>query len=100
RQPRPSTPSPTRRSSDLAALQKQKYDAVKITRSAEDFYVSLGFPKLPESFWERSMLTKPPGRDVQCHASAWHMDANEDVRIKQRSEEHTSELQSRENLVC
>jgi peptidyl-dipeptidase A len=64
------------------ALKKQKYDAVKITRSAESFYVSLGFQKLPDTFWERSLLTKPRDRDVQCHASAWQMDTNGDVRIK------------------
>jgi peptidyl-dipeptidase A len=66
-----------------AALQKQKYDPVRITQSAENFYVSLGFPKLPQTFWERSLLAKPRDRDVQCHASAWHMDGKEDVRIKQ-----------------
>ncbi|HXS92128.1 MAG TPA: M2 family metallopeptidase [Steroidobacteraceae bacterium] len=66
-----------------SALKKQKYDAVRITQSAEAFYVSLGFPKLPQTFWERSLLTKPRDRDVQCHASAWHMDGKEDVRIKQ-----------------
>lgn len=66
-----------------AALEKQKYDPVKITQSAENFYVSLGFPKLPRLFWERSLLAKPRDRDVQCHASAWHMDGKEDVRIKQ-----------------
>ncbi len=66
-----------------AALVKQKYDAVRIARSAESFYVSLGFPKLPDSFWQRSLLKKPADRDVQCHASAWHMDSREDVRIKQ-----------------
>jgi peptidyl-dipeptidase A len=65
------------------ALVKQKYDPVKITRSAENFYVSLGFPKLPQTFWERSLLKQPADRDVQCHASAWHMDGAEDVRIKQ-----------------
>jgi peptidyl-dipeptidase A len=75
-----------------AALKKQKYDAVKITQSAESFYVSLGFPKLPETFWQRSMLTKPKERDVQCHASAWHMDAREDVRIKQCIEPTQDEL--------
>jgi peptidyl-dipeptidase A len=64
------------------ALEKQKYDAVRITQSAEAFYVSLGFPKLPQTFWERSLLTQPRDRDVQCHASAWHMDSKEDVRIK------------------
>lgn len=66
-----------------AALVKQNYDAVKMTRSAESFYQSIAFPALPETFWERSMLTKPRDRDVQCHASAWHMDGDEDVRIKQ-----------------
>jgi peptidyl-dipeptidase A len=65
------------------ALQKQGYDAQRITRSAEHFYVSLGFPELPPTFWERSLLTKPRDRDVQCHASAWHMDGKQDVRIKQ-----------------
>lgn len=66
-----------------SALKKQKYDAVRIVQSAENFYVSLGFAKLPQTFWERSLLTKPRDRDVQCHASAWHMDSKEDVRIKQ-----------------
>lgn len=66
-----------------SALAKQKYDPVRITHSAENFYVSLGFPKLPQTFWERSLLAKPRDRDVQCHASAWHMDSKDDVRIKQ-----------------
>src|SRR5262245_3188767 len=65
------------------ALVKQSYDAVKMTRSAESFYKSIAFPTLPQTFWERSMLTQPRDRDVQCHASAWHMDGKEDVRIKQ-----------------
>jgi peptidyl-dipeptidase A len=76
------------------ALQKQNYDAVRITKSAENFYVSLGFPKLPESFWQRSMLTKPRDRDVQCHASAWHMDGKNDVRIKQCIEPTQTELET------
>jgi peptidyl-dipeptidase A len=65
------------------ALVKQGYDAVKMTKSAEDFYKSIAFPALPQTFWERSMLTQPRDRDVQCHASAWHMDGKDDVRIKQ-----------------
>lgn len=64
------------------ALEKQQYDPIRITQSAESFYVSLGFAKLPQTFWERSLLSKPRDRDVQCHANAWHMDAKEDVRIK------------------
>jgi peptidyl-dipeptidase A len=65
-----------------SALVAQGYDAVRMTRSAETFYQSIAFPALPQTFWERSMLTQPRDRDVQCHASAWHMDGKDDVRIK------------------
>ena len=64
-------------------LVRKKYDAVKMTQQAESFYTSLGMPKLPDTFWERSMLTRPRDREVVCHASAWQMDGGEDVRIKQ-----------------
>jgi peptidyl-dipeptidase A len=66
-----------------SALEKQKYDAVRMTKSAESFYTSLGFPELPASFWERSMLTRPEGREVVCHASAHDIDGKGDLRIKQ-----------------
>jgi peptidyl-dipeptidase A len=56
--------------------------SVKMAKIAEDFYVSLGFPKLPETFWTKSMLTRPRDRDVVCHASAWEMNLQGDVRIK------------------
>ena len=65
-----------------SALKAQGYDAVRMMKSAEDFYTSIGFPALPATFWERSMLTKPRDREVVCHASAWHMDGKDDVRIK------------------
>jgi peptidyl-dipeptidase A len=68
-----------------AQLKAQRWDAVRLARSAESFYTSLGFPKLPQTFWERSMLSRPRDREVECHASAWDMftapDAP-DVRIK------------------
>ncbi len=63
-------------------LKANKWDALKITRSAESFYTSIGFPALPQKFWERSMFTRPRDREVQCHASAWDMDDSDDVRIK------------------
>ncbi len=66
-----------------SALEKQQYDAVRMTKSAESFYTSLGFPALPASFWERSMLTRPEGREVVCHASAHDIDGQGDLRIKQ-----------------
>jgi peptidyl-dipeptidase A len=89
-QPFPAVASP---SAD-AALKAQKWDAVRMTRSAEEFYTSLGFPKLPDSFWERSMLTRPRDREVVCHASAWQMDGGEDVRIKQCIVPTEEELQT------
>ena len=64
------------------ALQSQAYDATRMTRSAQAFYASLGFPALPESFWQRSMLTRPRDREVVCHASAYSVDSGSDVRIK------------------
>jgi peptidyl-dipeptidase A len=66
-----------------AELERQGYDAVRMTKSAESFYASLGFPELPATFWERSMLTRPRDREVDCYASAWNMDGRGDVRIKQ-----------------
>ncbi|MEX0900734.1 MAG: M2 family metallopeptidase [Gammaproteobacteria bacterium] len=65
-----------------AALEAQDYDATRMTKLAEDFFVSLGMERLPASFWERSMFTKPRDREVQCHASAWDIDLQGDVRIK------------------
>jgi peptidyl-dipeptidase A len=54
-----------------------------MAHSAESFYTSLGFPQLPQTFWERSMLVRPRDREVVCHASAWDMDPSKnDVRIK------------------
>jgi peptidyl-dipeptidase A len=48
----------------------------------EDFFKSLGFQSLPASFWERSQFTRPRDRDVVCHASAWDVDNDMDVRLK------------------
>ena len=63
-------------------LAAQKWDAPRMTRSAESFYTSLGFAQLPQTFWERSMLSRPRDREVVCHASAWDMANDADVRIK------------------
>jgi peptidyl-dipeptidase A len=54
-----------------------------ITEQAEKFYVSIGFPKLPKSFYERSDLYPADprtGRKKNSHASAWHVDLRDDVR--------------------
>ncbi|WP_101925764.1 MULTISPECIES: M2 family metallopeptidase [Luteimonas] len=57
-------------------------NAKRMNERAQDFYVSLGMPKLPESFWEKTQFVKPRDRDVVCHASAWDMNMAGDVRTK------------------
>jgi peptidyl-dipeptidase A len=64
-------------------LTRARYDARRMTETAERFYTSLGMAELPETFWERSLLTRPQDRDVVCHASAWNLDSREDIRVKQ-----------------
>jgi len=63
-------------------LAERKLSPQDMTRYAERFYVSLGMEPLPESFWSRSLFTKPQDREVVCHASAWDIDQQQDVRIK------------------
>jgi peptidyl-dipeptidase A len=63
-------------------LQGRKTDARGMVKYGENFFISLGFAPLPQSFWERSLFTKPADRDVVCHASAWDVDNQDDLRIK------------------
>jgi len=71
------------RNYDLTQLLRQKkYTPERMVKQAEGFFTSLGLEPLPETFWERSLFVKPRDRDVVCHASAWNVDAVEDLRIK------------------
>ncbi|WP_286235927.1 M2 family metallopeptidase [Thalassotalea sediminis] len=63
-------------------LKVHNYDEIKMVKGAEHFFTSLGFEPLPETFWQRSLFVKPEDRDVVCHASAWNLDAKDDIRIK------------------
>ena len=63
-------------------LARKEVDAVEMVRIGERFFTSLGFDPLPATFWERSLFVKPSDRDVVCHASAWDIDAVDDLRIK------------------
>jgi peptidyl-dipeptidase A len=64
------------------AMETKGYDVVKMVKTAESFYTSLGFAPLPPTFWTRSLLTRPRDRDVNCHASAWDVDDRSDLRVK------------------
>jgi peptidyl-dipeptidase A len=54
-----------------------------VVEQAEQFYISLGFPALPKSFYEKSSLYPLPADapyKKNTHASAWHLDLQQDVR--------------------
>jgi peptidyl-dipeptidase A len=60
-----------------------KKNAEWIVKEGEKLYTSIGFPALPETFWQKSSLYPYPADSAvkkNNHASAWHMDLNNDVR--------------------
>ncbi len=63
-------------------LNAKKVDEREMVRYGERFFLSLGFDPLPKTFWERSLFTKPADREVVCHASAWDVDNDQDLRLK------------------
>ncbi len=68
---------------DLTAMLKQhNTDWKQMVKYGENFFVSLGFAPLPQTFWERSLFLKPRDRDVVCHASAWDINSLDDLRLK------------------
>ncbi len=67
-------------------LETRKVDARGMVKYGEGFFTSLGFAPLPATFWERSLFTRPRDRDVVCHASAWDVDLDQDLRIKMCTE--------------
>ena len=76
-------PAPKQPSIDVtSALRSKKYEPHSLTKFAEQFFISLGFDPLPQSFWKRSLFVKPNDREVVCHASAWDVHLNNDLRLK------------------
>jgi len=63
-------------------LKSRNTDAKQMVRYGESFFTSLGLEALPPTFWERSLFAKPSDREVVCHASAWDIDYEKDVRLK------------------
>ena len=75
-------------------LKARKYDEVKMVKTGEGFYTSLGFAPLPSTFWERSLIKRPRDREVVCHASAWDLDNLNDVRIKMCTQINQEDFQT------
>jgi peptidyl-dipeptidase A len=63
-------------------LVERKTDPQGMVKYGENFFRSLGFAPLPDTFWQRSLFTKPADREVVCHASAWDVNLEDDLRIK------------------
>ena len=63
-------------------LKARNTDAKQMVRYGEGFFTSVGFEQLPGTFWDRSLFVKPVDREVVCHASAWDVDYEKDVRLK------------------
>jgi peptidyl-dipeptidase A len=76
-------PATSDRGYDLTAtLKARNTDPKQMVRYGEGFFTSLGFEALPATFWDRSLFAKPADREVVCHASAWDIDYEKDVRLK------------------
>ena len=63
-----------------------------IMKQGEEFYMSLGYDALPESFYIKSSLYPlPEGADYakNNHASAWHLDLENDLRSLMSVEPNT-----------
>ena len=85
---------PNTESIDLTSIILDKnLTEVEMVEIAEDFFLSLGFEPLPDTFWERSLFIKPQDRNVVCHASAWDLDpATKDIRIKMCIEKNAEDF--------
>jgi len=67
---------------DLDGILEEK-GATWLVEQSERFYVSMGFPELPKSFYTKSSLYPLPDSvdyKKNNHASAWHLDLKNDVR--------------------
>ena len=86
--------NPNTESIDLTSIiQERDLTEIEMVEIAEDFFLSLGFEPLPNTFWERSLFVKPQDRNVVCHASAWDLDpATKDIRIKMCIEKNAEDF--------
>ncbi|XP_037038832.1 angiotensin-converting enzyme-like [Bradysia coprophila] len=78
------TPYPAKPVLDVTEeMIKQKYTPLKMFQMADEFFESLNMTKVPATFWQKSIIEKPKGVELVCHASAWDFYLTNDVRIKQ-----------------
>lgn len=68
-------------------LRDRHYTPYQMVSTAEQFFTSLGFEKLPALFWRRSTFVMPQGSMIDGHGSAWPIDPRHgDVRLQMNIE--------------
>ncbi|XP_070392997.1 angiotensin-converting enzyme-like [Dermacentor albipictus] len=88
-----SRPYPNKPAVDITgAMKERNMTVLDMFKMSEEFFTSMGLPPMPQTFWERSVLTKPTDRKIVCHPSAWDFYIGKDVRIKQCTEVKMDDL--------
>ena len=81
---------------DLSPYFKDR-SAEWVAKTAEQFFVSLGLPPLPATFWTKSDLYPVPAGDPRkknTHGSCWHIDLQNDIRSLQSIEPNAQWFQT------
>lgn len=59
---------------------EQEYDALKMFKTAEEFFTSLGLDPMTQTFWNKSLFTRPEDKAVLCQGSAHDFFSSDDFR--------------------
>ncbi|XP_044005729.1 angiotensin-converting enzyme-like [Aphidius gifuensis] len=62
-------------------LLDKKYTVIDMAKHAEDFYMSIGFPRMTDEFWNNSIMTRVNETNSNCHGTAVNMFEKNDFRI-------------------
>ena len=62
-------------------MQRQGYTPRRMFELAEEFYASIGLYHMTDTFWNKSIIERPPdNRTLDCHGSAWDLTVPDDFR--------------------
>ena len=63
-----------------AEMVRQNYTVMRMFKTAEEFFTSIGLEKMTDDFYNKSMFTKPPNRPVFCQPYACDFHNGQDYR--------------------
>ena len=64
-------------------MKRLNFDTIKMFKTGDNFYANLGMYRVPQTFWNYSILRKPEdGRKMNCHPTAWDFSEGKDYRIR------------------